>query len=241
MTNPPAEILPWDSEFFGVRVARAHERAPFDLEGARVLVEWCEAHGVRWLYALVPPAPEAIRAAEAHSFALTDIRVEFAGPPPGGRGPGGATVRRFRDEDLPALLRLAAISHTDSRFFADPRVPEGRAALLFQRWIERDCAPHPDAWAGVAESDGRPVGYVTASLDGSRRGWIRLIAVAEQARGRGVGAALVGAAGAWMRERGAVEARVVSQGRNRAARRLYQQGGLQLDSLHLWYHRWFGP
>ncbi len=236
----PAEVLPWDSEFFGVRVARALDTGTFGPGAGRTLVEWCESQEVRWLYALLPPTPGAIQAAEESGFRLIDVRVELAGPPAvAALGPTG-DIRPYRESDLPVLQRLARESHRDSRFFADPHVPDGRAELLFERWIEHACRPDPQSWAGVVEAAGTPAGYLTAHLDAERRGWIDLFAVGADARGKGLGAVLVAAAGRWMVERGAVEARVVTQGRNIVAQRLYQQAGFRTDSLRLWYHRWFG-
>jgi len=237
--TPPAELLPWDSEFFGVRVARALDTDAFGPGDGRVLLKWCEAHRVRWLYALLPPNPSAIQEAEASGFALTDVRVALAGPPERIAGGPVGNIRPFRDADLPVLRRLARASHRDSRFFADPHVPEGRAELLFERWIERDCSADPNGWAGVAESGSAPAGYLTAHVDNQRRGWIRLVAVAADARGQGLGAALVAAAGRWFVERGAVEVHVVTQGRNLAAQRVYQQAGFRTETVRLWYHRWF--
>ena len=237
----PAEVLPWDSEFFGVRVARALDTETFGPGAGRALVEWCHAERVRWLYALLPSMPAAIQEAEATDFALTDVRVELAGPTDRiASGPVGAT-RPVRDTDLPALRRLARVSHTDSRFFSDPKLPDGQAARLFERWIERDCAIDVGGWVGVIDAGGTPSGYITARLDDQRRGWIRLIAVAAEARGRGLGTALVAEAGRWLLTQGVEEVRVVTQGRNLGAQRLYQQAGFRTASLKLWYHRWFGP
>ena len=236
----PAEILPWDSEFFGLRVARALDTETFGPGTGRALVEWCRAERVGWLYALLPPTPTAIQEAEASAFALTDVRIELAGPPDRvAAGPVGPT-RPVRDTDLPALRRLARVSHTDSRFFSDPNVPDGQAARLFESWIERDCAVDNGGWVGVVDAGGRPSGYVTARLDDQRQGWIGLIAVAAEARGRGLGAALVAEAGRWLSTQGAHDVRVVTQGRNLAAQRLYQQAGFRTASVRLWYHRWFG-
>ena len=236
----PAEVLPWDTDFFGVRVARARIGGAFTAEEGTALIDWCGANRIGWLYALVPPDPASIREAERCEMALTDVRVELACVPDAiPVAPG--SVRPLRGDDLAAMRELARTGHRDSRFFADPRVPEERAEALFMRWIERDSTAGDNSWAAVAVAEDRPLGYITANLDAGRCGWIRLIAVSQGARGLGIGSALVGAAGRWMRDRGAVEARVITQGRNIAAQRLYQQNGFRTSSVNLWYHKWFTP
>src|SRR5690606_4578595 len=44
--EPPAELLAWDTEFWGFPIARARGRT-LDRDGARRLAEWCAANGVR--------------------------------------------------------------------------------------------------------------------------------------------------------------------------------------------------
>jgi len=118
-------------------------------------------------------------------------------------------------------------------------LPREKAEHLFERWIERDADPSPNRWAGVAVLGESPVGYLTAHVDGDGTGWIGLVAVASAARGKGLGTSLLAAGGRWMAERGIRTSRVVTQGRNIAAQRMYQQAGFRTHSLQLWYHRWF--
>lgn len=235
----PAELLAWDSDFFGIRVARAVDTASFGEGSGGKLVAWCEAQGVAWVYALLPPTSVASREAERHGLSLTDIRVEMSGQPSHIPDVPHGTVRPFLPADLPAMRELARISHGDSRFFADQKLPREQAERLFERWIERDSEPSPSRWAGVAVLNEAPAGYLTAHVDRHGTGWIGLVAVASTARGRGLGTSLLAAAGRWMAERGVLASRVVTQGRNIAAQRMYQQAGFRTDSIQLWYHRWF--
>ncbi len=82
-------------------------------------------------------------------------------------------------------------------------------------------------------------GYVTGKIAGQGVGQIGLLAVGERARGRGLGQALLGSAGRWFLAQGVEEVRVVTQGRNLVAQRLYQRVGFRTASLQLWYHKWF--
>jgi GNAT superfamily N-acetyltransferase len=237
----PAEVLPWDTEFFGVRVARARGQELLP-DGAARLLAWCAAERVELLYFLAAPQPATIREAERAGFGLMDVRVELAAPTAALRaspGAGGRACRALQPGDIERLRPIAREAHRDSRFFADPRISTERAEALFIRWLERDSALGDQGWVGVADAGEGAAGYATAAIDPGGCGWIRLFAVSSAIRGRGYGRALVAGAGRWLASQGATETRVVTQGRNIGAQRVYQQAGFRTASLHLWYHKWF--
>lgn len=87
-------------------------------------------------------------------------------------------VRSYRDEDHDAVVALWRRVFPDAPARNDP-----------VRDVERMRAFQPDLFL-VAEEAGRPVGTVLAGYDG-HRGWLHRLAVAPEARRRGVGRALV--------------------------------------------------
>jgi len=231
--EPPADLLAWDTEFWGFPVARARGRV-LDPEGARRLAAWCADEGVRCAY-LLADADDAATAAAAESvgFRAVDTRLTLRRepgpepPPPAGT----AAIREAREDDREALKELARGAHTDTRFFFDPRFDRERAAEMYARWIERGL-DEPDRHVLVAELDGARVGYVVVAEDPRA---IDLIAVAPEARRRGVGVALVRAA---IAERPREPTSVVTQARNVGAQRLYHSQGFRLQSAEIWYHLW---
>jgi dTDP-4-amino-4,6-dideoxy-D-galactose acyltransferase len=108
---------------------------------------------------------------------------------------------------------------------------------LYGAWIEKSCRGYAQAVL-VAERDAKPAGYVTCHWQGTT-GQIGLIAVAEWARGVGIGGNLVDAAVHTFEKAGASHTTVVTQGRNLASQRLYQKRGFITKSVELWYHLWF--
>ena len=70
-------------------------------------------------------------------------------------------------------------------------------------------------------------------------GQIGLVGVHPDARGNGVGAALVNAGLRWFGSVGARDVAVVTQGQNVTAQRLYQRCGFATSRIELWYHKWF--
>jgi dTDP-4-amino-4,6-dideoxy-D-galactose acyltransferase len=164
-----------------------------------------------------------------------DVRVEFERP----TAPEHAAVRQHRDDDVDALGAIARESHTDTRFYADPGFPNDRCDDLYDVWIRRSC----EGWAQVVlvpDEIGSPAAYITVHADDAlRRGSIGLVAVASHARGRSLGATLVRGAVAWSHARGLQSISVVTQGRNVAAQRVFQQCGFRTAAVGLWFHKWY--
>jgi dTDP-4-amino-4,6-dideoxy-D-galactose acyltransferase len=218
-------LLEWDSEFWGVLIAQL---ASVD-SGA-----WAKEHGVACAYLLVPAEDsEQAHRAEASGYQLMDLRVELEAPAMAAPAP----VRPHRESDIDRLRALARTNHRDTRFYADPGFPVDGCDDLYDTWIRRSC----EGWADVvlvAESDGAPVGYV--SVHGREgHGSIGLIGVEAGVRGRGFGEALVRGALDWCVRNGLPECRVVTQGRNIAAQRVFQRCGFRTRSVDLWFHKWF--
>lgn len=233
----PCERLAWDSEFFGVETAWVRGDV---LTAARVkeIDGWCGAKNIAWLYFLGrADDAETIRCAQAGGFGLVDVRVTYERAILGEiENPAG--VEAFADLDLPELLTIARSGFSDSRFYYDGRIPEEKCDAYFELWTKQNCGGAADRVLVVREE--KAVGYVTCHADAAT-GWgrIGLIAVAESARGKGVGARLVNGALAWATEEKLKGMTVVTQGRNLTAQRLYQRCGFILQSLQLYYHKWY--
>jgi ribosomal protein S18 acetylase RimI-like enzyme len=237
--NEPCELLPWDTEFFGVRIARAHG----DVLTPRIasgIDEWCAAQKIDCLYFLArSDDPETVKLAESRGYHLADVRITFETANMDRQSVEGCAVRASRADDLAELKRIARSSHTDTRFFFDDHFPRHRAEALYEAWIQFSMEGFAEAVL-VSDEGGHPTGYVTCHLPvGSDKGSIGLIAVDGAHHNRGVGRALVDSAVEWFSKRGTKRVSVVTQGRNLAAQRLYTRCGFLPRRLDLYYHRWF--
>jgi ribosomal protein S18 acetylase RimI-like enzyme len=211
------EPLPWDTAFFGFNIARVcRGRLTPDLV-ARILAA-CVKERFDCLYLLADSDDRVtIDLAALHGLRFVDIRHTLQLSLQTSPGAPSPIVRNFRPDDLPALLKIAAYSHTDSRFFFDPGFPDHLCARLYQTWIEKSCEGYAAAVL-VAELSSRVAGYVTCDpVPGTTVGSIALCAVAEEFRGCGVGKALMNAALHRLRGLGVERVTVVTQGRNIAA------------------------
>jgi dTDP-4-amino-4,6-dideoxy-D-galactose acyltransferase len=234
-------ILGWDSDFFGLRIARftgpCYTRA--DAVATR---QFCADHAIDCVYILLDAADAAsVETAQDGGARFVDLRTTFEAPllpVPDVIGPHAAgEIRPATEHDVPALRRLAATSHRDTRFYADSRFDVDLVDLLYQTWIEKSWRGYADAVLAF-ELAGEAAGYVTCHLDDGVTGRIGLIAVRQDLRGRGVGLRLLRAAREWFTNAGCRGWTVVTQGSNVPALRLYQNDGFRTTAVQVWLHLW---
>lgn len=245
--NPaPCELLPWDTEFFRHRIARVCGDTLVP-ERAVLIDEWSRTNRIQCLYFLSrADDPATIQAAEQHGFGLVDLRVTLEQAhvnsqlPQSNVLPAGVTIRAVEPADLPALQSIARLVHTETRFFTDSHFARERAEDFYSTWITLESQGRAQAVWVAASTDNRPLGYISCHLEAARQeGQIGLVGVSPEARGKGIGKSLVRAALDWYRLKNARRVTVATQGRNRAAQRLYQQCGFLSRELQLWYHKWY--
>ena len=229
---PDFELLAWDSEFFGFSVARIRDA----LEPERVsdALRELRALGTRLAY-WMPPRPAKVGGATAAGTRVTFVHTLAAAKPRAIR----VGVERYSGAPQnPELVRLAIAAGRLSRFAIDPAFPAGSAEKLYRVWIERSVRGEiADAVLVARAESGSLVGLITLGAAGPT-GEIGLLAVREDARGAGVGRALVEAALERFRSSGRRRAEVATQGENASACRLYETCGFERAREQTVFHFW---
>jgi len=230
-------FLPWDSEFFGVRIGSV---LPHRLDDAAVAAirAFRKEERIDCLYFLADlgDAGTFLRA-EDEGFRLVDIRItlecrpEKDAPAP----PDGPVIRPAEERDLPILTALARENHVDTRFYYDGHFPKERCGDLYAAWIENGVRGQADRVL-VPEIEGQAAGYITCHRSGPPR--IGLLGVGPAAQKKGVGGRLIREALAWFAGEGIERVSVVTQGRNVRAQRAYQREGFTTAVVEVWYHGW---
>lgn len=235
--TPFIELLEWDSAHFGRKIARVRYEglSPSDLAHA---VPCADRSGTDCLYLLIPASDSRmIAAAEETGFRFADARLTLAADLSCAAWNEYADcVRRFRPSDAARLKEIAGTSHTGTRFFRDPHFSRTDCKRLYELWIEKSCA-ETATFVLVADSGDGVSGYITCH-QAETVATIGLFAVSENARGAGLGRALLHAACAQARQQGADRATVVTQGTDPRAQRVYQRCGFISESVEFWFHRW---
>lgn len=129
------------------------------------------------------------------------------------------TIRPFRLDDAQAVIALWSNAGL-TRPWNDP-----------QRDIERKLAQQADGFLVALDDAQRLVGSVMAGYDG-HRGWVNYLAVAHDARHRGIGRALMQAAEVFVRSLGAPKLNLQLREGNVAAALFYERLGYHAESLH---------
>ena len=243
MPEQPCELLPWDTEFFGFRVARTRTLVHDENVMARV-DHWCDENKIALLYHLTPSnEPQEMVFAHGSGFGLVDVRMTFERSlmeSDETRWPS-ASVRAAVPGDLTRLEAITSGSFLDTRFYADRNIPRDKCDLLYRTWIWQSVAGKAGA-VFVNDVDGDVAGYITCDVNGSRDvGSIGLMAVDRSRQRSGVGKALVNHALRWFAGEKVSTVNVVTQARNVGAQRLYQRCGFLTSAVEMYYHKWYRP
>lgn len=151
------------------------------------------------------------------------------------------TVRRAGRGDLPALGRLGA-DLLRAHYVIDPRrfISPGEDPEEGYAWFLGTQLADPDVAVFVAERDGAVVGYAYAGLEPlswkelrEAAGFIHDVVVDDGARRLGVGSALMEAAVAWLRERGAPRVMLWTAEQNDSAHRLFEKLGFRRTMVEM--------
>jgi ribosomal protein S18 acetylase RimI-like enzyme len=235
--------LEWDTNFFGVRIARALDDVLSE-DSARLIDIWCQENCIDCLYLLARSDNLSVTMmAEKFGYSFVDIRVTYVRDVAVGdivrSGKPKMLVRLCQPEDLSKLCEIAHNCHTDSRFYFDVHFPTHLCNSLYETWLIRSCEGYADA-VFVASLNGVPVGYITCHLDEiNESGNIGLLGVDERSWRIDVGRMLIDRALNWFAGRDIHYVSVVTQGRNIGAQHFYQKQGFRTSSVMLWYHKWY--
>jgi GNAT superfamily N-acetyltransferase len=151
------------------------------------------------------------------------------------------TIRSAEPRDASALGTLGATlmrthyAFDAQRFLAAGDHPERGYASFLRSQLQDD-----DALVLVAERDGRIVGYVYAGLEPMSwkelrgpAGFIHDVMVEDDEQGAGAGSALIDAAIAWLRDRGAPRVMLWTAEPNVAAQRLFLRLGFRRTMIEM--------
>lgn len=250
--------LVFDSEVFGRALGRlaplrhraAWPQEPALAQGRALLAHLAEeacAQGLDCLMARVDGRDLlAAQALEAAGGRLLDVSVEYAldlaglaAPPP---PPPGLALRPWRPGEEQHLAELCAACFCDlaayaDRFALDPRLRTG-CPELYRRWMFNSLAGEQADQVLVLAGDDL-AGFITLRLPaGGGPGWVVLNALAADQRGQGLYNCLLAHGLAWLKDQGAVQARVRTKLSSRAVIRAWSRLGARQESSDLTFHLW---
>jgi hypothetical protein len=254
-----ARPLPWDSAFFGVRMARIEyvlhtPDAPADLLHAALgaTLDACRVHEIPHVSARVDVEDiSTVALLERAGFRLMDSLVTYRMRPQKAhpvdvRSVG--TIRDFEAPDTDDVMDIARESFQGyrGRFQHDAHVPAARAEAFYLEWT-RACIEGRMADKGLVSvnSEGRVIGYLffRRREPASTVGGIPLFGGGIGACRRdspGAYASLIRAATLWSHEHGSI-AETQTQNYNFPVIRVYEAAGAHYVRAEYTLHAWLAP
>lgn len=243
MNNAPATFLPWDTEHFGCRIARANIRQ-LDAANWRRLEGWCREQSIDCLYFLASAADQnTIFELQRQRFDFLDIRMtlekKLQSPQPK-PADENFLFREAHEKDAPRLLEMSRDKFNFTRFYADRCFDDGLAARMYEIWLNKSLTMGFADRVLVAEFENQVVGYAVCHLNRPPgEGNIGLLLIGESVQGRGLGGKMFQYAAHWLAAQGMRKVNIIVQGKQIPIQRMYQRRGMVTRSVELWYHKWF--
>jgi dTDP-4-amino-4,6-dideoxy-D-galactose acyltransferase len=240
--------LRWDSQHFGIPIARIHAPELNDAELGNVLSLAKEKGFQLVCWATRPDCDLSPTLLRNFSGLLVDRKVTFQKTvTPESMAESvekpHSSVQVVEYAQSPAteqLLVLAVQAGLHSRFNLDPNIPQDKFESMFHIWMKRSTVHDLANVVFLAIHPSNPhhyLGVITASVE-QGMGKIGLISVLPNYKGKGIGALLMRAVHQWMHLYDINRTVVVTQHDNIAACKLYSRLGYRLESLQHFYHFW---
>jgi dTDP-4-amino-4,6-dideoxy-D-galactose acyltransferase len=233
------QLLEWDTNFFGIKVARI--TVPnLSIEKLAYTLTELKHNGFTFIYW---PASQEYNQYDIDKLGglLVDLKTTFR------IDLSSAIMDESLMTDIVSpysvsmqmedLESLAVQSGQFSRFATDPHLSIEQFIMLYKIWVNRSLRKEIAKEVLVIEEGGHAVGMVTLT-EKEGRGNIGLIAVDESSRGKKYGETLVRAGQKWFVKNGYKIGQVVTQGKNISACNLYLKCGYSVEKVEYFYHFW---
>lgn len=233
------QILDWDSDFFGMTVARINEQNP-TADELIILLSELKHKFVKLVYW---PSERKYddNIIKRLNGNLLDIKTTFAidfNHIVQGDFNSPKIVEVYSESmPLSDLEDLAIQSGEYSRFAVDPNLPRDKYIALYKTWIKQSLCKKLANEVLVIRDTKHTVGVITLG-EKNGRGDIGLIAVNIDHRGKKYGKKLIHAAQQWFVKNEYRFGQVVTQGLNIPACNLYKKCGYSIEKVEYYYHFW---
>jgi len=233
------ELLKWDTEFFGYKIAQLNVKCVKSDALLNILKE-LKSERIKLAYWSVA-SDDLISNNSANLIGakLVDEKLTYLMPLLSKMSLEPSSNVDSYKYTYPnnKLVALALQSGVYSRFNMDENFRNKEFERLYIRWIENSVNKKMAKDVLVYLKDNTELGLITLGIK-NNRGDIGLLAVDKRARRKSVGKELMQTAMAKFREWGIAEVQVVAQRANTAACKFYESCGFALEKTENIYHIW---
>ena len=226
--------LDWDTEFFGIKSAKATINSPLDEDEVNTLLEECGKYSFVTIENICGAFRNDYLLGKLSNAYITDCPATLKKQTCKYNSDdfSGIEIREAQEDDLSVLEDIARNAFTVSRFFNDIEIPDEKAGELYALWVKNSLR-NPDKKVFTVQDK---CGFIICSVNEDGDGVINLIATGDKARNRGIGSALVKFCDNWAYEQGCKEIYVGTQSTNIPAINLYVKNGFKLFRTTRTYH-----
>lgn len=231
------EILNWDSNFFGFKVAKIFIQ---ELNKIDSIIEDLKEKNIKLVYWQVRPEMlGANEIAKKHGGVMVDLKTTFS-----------TTLNKkdhystdkhiqlyeknFACDDI---MELAVQCGLYSRYFIDKRIPRDKATALYKIWIQKSVNHEMADDVLVYKANKHLAGLVSVGIKNDI-GHIGLVGVDATHRGNSIGSKLIFASLDYFANRGVKTVNVITQGYNLPACNFYKKCGFEVSEQVNFYHFW---
>lgn len=226
------ERLKWDSEFFGYEIGKVNidNIESFDFENFK---KEAEQFQLVYVFSKIKLFYAELKLVDEKAVFIRDTvnimpsESEFK-------------ISSFDEKihDLEELIALSLKSGVYSRFNIDPNFKQDEYERLYRTWILNSANGKLAFDIFLAIQENQIMGFTTIAKKTNKLADIGLVAVHEEARGKGVATALIERALQEAYKRQYTNIQVVTQFNNVPAKKLYYKTNFELKDLTNIYHYW---
>ena len=234
------EKLDWDSKFFGLKIATittqflrnnimSYIKNFVKKNSIDLLYYKCNCHD-----------RESILIAEKNNFNFVDIRIEFEKKilKKENIESNNYSFLLATKKNTSQIKRLASGIYRNSRYYFDENFKTSKVNEFYNNWIEKAIRGEFDDECHCLFDGKTIIGFCTVKYNHDLTASIGLFGISKSYQSKGLAKLLLQHISNLMHDKSVKKLRVVTQGRNYKAQRIYQKTGFLTKKTELWYHKW---
>ena len=236
------KLMEWDSDFFGFNIGYVSCRRLTKNIETYIKQKSRELNIEMIQYNCNCHDQVSILTAEKNGYSFVDVRVTFELMlrKMNIKNSELDTIifRKGEEKDIRKLRKTAGEIYTLSRYYFDQKFDHEKVREFYEGWLEKGIRGEYDDYCFVLEVDQQAVAFTTVKENDDGTADIGIVGVDKNYSGRSLGTILLEKVTNELKKKNLSVLRVVTQGRNYPAQRLYQKSGFITNQMELWYHKW---
>jgi len=235
--NQNYEIVSWDTDFFGFKVARINVNSIKKRDGLDQLKEiYNDDVNLAYYVGEIPLDKNLLKNDyfKTHHVVTRIPIVKNLMEINYTHDNIFSYTAEYPDDDL---IKLAQLAGAQGRFGKDPNISQQQCNDIFKNWIINSVSRKMASDVLVYKVHGKVVGFSTLKV-GNGVGYAPLFAVAREYEGKGISFALMKAAESVMFSKGVTKVLSGTQNLNLKALAIYRRYGFEIKEPEYVYHFW---